>query len=617
MSLGETPFVIASKMGDIETVKQLIHAGVTIADCKAALIAVTALEITDKLQEIVEVLYDEQYRLIQQEWVAEHKKQEGIALPTPSPISNNEIESTVLNIEGKFIELQKEGAQHYDGVNYESGSIISRMMYLHILQKYSNNCAIPELNIYLDNDRIYLSNSSNEDVVDDLSEKILDCIRRGSKIIVFPLIIYDSIDSRSAHENVLVIRPLLRTVELFEPNGILQPEKVNKIIKNLVENQMKSQIGPYKYISPQNMCYHGFQDLESRYPGFDFEGKGFCLVWSLFLMELVLMNPEYTTKKIIEEGLKITKSDPKYLKEVIRGYVKDVEKTMDEIFKYGFKFGKSKSGDLHRRMDFNIRSGYSAHYFHNRISRINSRIFEVKPQPETPIYDELKDAVKVHAKKKAMEQYSFNFLNAAGIVLLSFLFLPKKDYCPSVDSWLYPLCPITYKKQMDVLQVFVFFMSFLNYFNNPGLFTAELNEIFDDDEDQLDGGGSKDDILLENIGMIEMFVGKKISNSEKEKLKEWYELPGSKIVVFENNRKIINISSFDFIKILATKMKPFIEEMQMEQSKMQQPSKIEEAKIEEEEEVQIEEIDGGKKKTQKKLRKKSRRKPRKKSRKHK
>ena len=114
-----------------------------------------------------------------------------------------------------------------------------------------------------------------------------------------------------------------------------------------------------------------------------------------------------------------------------------------------------------------------------------------------------------------------------------------------------------------------------------------------------------------------MFVGKKISNSEKEKLKEWYELPGSKIVVYENNRKIINISSFDFIKILATKMKPFIEEMQMEQSKIKQPSKIEEAKMEEEEEVQIEEIDGGKKKTQKKLRKKSRRKPRKKSRKHK
>jgi hypothetical protein len=101
-------------------------------------------------------------------------------------------------------------------------------------------------------------------------------------------------------------------------------------------------------------------------------------------------------------------------------------------------------------------------------------------------------------------------------------------------------------------------------------------------------GGLKDDIFLENIRMIEMLIGKKLSNSEKEKLKEWYESPGSKIVVFQNNRKIINIPSFDFIKILETKVKPFIEE-----------------------------IDGGKRKTQKKLRKKSRRKPIKKSRKHK
>ena len=79
---------------------------------------------------------------------------------------------------------------------------------------------------------------------------------------------------------------------------------------------------------------------------------------------------------------------------------------------------------------------------------------------------------------------------------------------------------------------------------------------------------------------VSFFFSVGVINSEKEKLKEWYELPGSKIVVFQNNRKIINIPSFDFVKILETKVKPFIK-----QSK----------------------FDGGKKKTQK----------RKKSRKHK
>jgi len=184
------------------------------------------------------------------------------------------------------------------------------------------------------------------------------------------------------------------------------------------------------------------------------------------------------------------------------------------------------------------------------------------------------------ARQRAQEQFSFNFVNAAGIALLSFLFIPRIDYCP--DSSHYVMTPeepclVKYNEYMTVLQVIILAATTLYYQHRPGLFTKEVKEIFD--EDEMDGGGSKDDILLENIGMIEMLIGNKLINSEKEKLKEWYELPGSKIVVFQNNRKIINISSFDFIKILETKVKPFI----MEQSK------------------------GGKKKTQK----------RKKSRKHK
>ena len=601
-SHGESPLVIAAKNGDVETVKQLIHVGVSIADCKEALIDVTALEITDELKEIAEMLYNERERLIEQE---------GITLPTPTPISNIEIESTLSNIERKMIELQKEGAKHEHGVNFEPLIFVENIMYLHLLEKYSNNCAMQSIYI-TESGELNFFGGENE-----FTERILDCIRRGSKIIVILLGLYE-------HANLLIVRPLLRTVERFEPNGsrgyYYKIEiQTNRIIKNLVENQLKSQIGPYKYIPPENMCYHGFQRLESSYPGFDnIEGGGFCMAWSLFLMELVLMNPEYTTKKIIEEGLKISKSDPKYLKEVIRGYVKDIEKSINNIYKYGFKFGKAEHGDASHRMNFNI----DHHYYDTMNSRwlkINSRVFEAKPQPERPIYDKF--------------NYSFNFLNAAGIALLSFLFIPKKDYCPDPDSSHYVMTPedpclIKYNHYMFFLQFFIFFTTFSIYLKSPGLFTAELNDIFDED-DELDGGkrmsdgkrmsgGLKDDILLENIGMIEMFVGKKISNSEKEKLKEWYELPGSKIVVYENNRKIINISSFDFIKILATKMKPFIEEMQMEQSKMQQQSKIKQpSKMEEEEEVQIEEIDGGKKKTQKKLRKKSRRKPRKKSRKHK
>jgi hypothetical protein len=183
------------------------------------------------------------------------------------------------------------------------------------------------------------------------------------------------------------------------------------------------------------------------------------------------------------------------------------------------------------------------------------------------------------ARQRAQEQFSFNFVNAAGIALLSFLFIPRIDYCPDSSHSPEEPCLVKYNEYMTVLQVIILAATTLYYQHRPGLFTKEVKEIFD--EDEMDGGGSKDDIFLENIGMIEMLIGNKLINSEKEKLKEWYESPGSKIVVFQNNRKIINISSFDFVKILETKVKPFI----MEQSK----------------------FDRGKKKTQK----------RKKSRKHK
>jgi hypothetical protein len=222
----------------------------------------------------------------------------------------------------------------------------------------------------------------------------------------------------------------------------------------------------------------------------------------------------------------------------------------------------------------------------NRIKKNASRTlkkpwFNTSPYRERQIVTESPQQIDEEshylARQRAQEQFSFNFVNAAGIALLSFLFIPRIDYCPDSSHSPEEPCLVKYNEYMTVLQVIILAATTLYYQHRPGLFTKEVKEIFD--EDEMDGGGLKDDIFLENIGMIEMLIGNKLSNSEKEKLKEWYELPGSKIVVFQNNREIINIPSFDFVKILETKVKPFI----MEQSK------------------------GGKKKTQK----------RKKSRKHK
>lgn len=64
------------------------------------------------------------------------------------------------------------------------------------------------------------------------------------------------------------------------------------------------------------------------------EGGEFCVMWSLYVMEMVLYNPDKSTLQIIEKVMDITKEDPQYLANIIRGYVVGVEKTLNETLKF-------------------------------------------------------------------------------------------------------------------------------------------------------------------------------------------------------------------------------------------------------------------------------------------
>jgi len=103
-----------------------------------------------------------------------------------------------------------------------------------------------------------------------------------------------------------------------------------------------------KYISPDQICPNprGFQALEGSIQGLKEEGGGFCGMWSLFVLELIFINPTKPTKEIIKEAFAITKEDPQYLKNVIRGYVLKTERLLNDYIKKidandGFSFNKA------------------------------------------------------------------------------------------------------------------------------------------------------------------------------------------------------------------------------------------------------------------------------------
>ena len=57
-------------------------------------------------------------------------------------------------------------------------------------------------------------------------------------------------------------------------------------------------------------------------------------MWSLFVMEMVLNNPNKSTLKIIEKVMDITKNEPQYLRNIIRLNAVSAEKTNDETLKF-------------------------------------------------------------------------------------------------------------------------------------------------------------------------------------------------------------------------------------------------------------------------------------------
>jgi len=151
---------------------------------------------------------------------------------------------------------------------------------------------------------------------------------------------------------MLIYRPFERTVERFEPHGEAfansrsGDSSINAQLSKLFEEKLHSYTeGEVRFVPPNELCPNkkGFQTLEGQIKKLNIEGGGFCMMWSLFVMEMVLNNPNKSTLQIIEKVMEITKKDPQYLANIIRGYVVGVEKTLDETFKFLKKEGFSYS----------------------------------------------------------------------------------------------------------------------------------------------------------------------------------------------------------------------------------------------------------------------------------
>ena len=138
--------------------------------------------------------------------------------------------------------------------------------------------------------------------------------------------------SSFTHANIIVIDLIKKTYERFEPYGFDRPQFENKIDKKF-KNEIRNITGLYnfKYISPTDISPKlGVQSKADAY-------CGMCVTISMMYLQLRILNPNLSQKKVVEYLLK---KDRKELKSTILKYARHVEKTLKKNKNIVFEFNK-------------------------------------------------------------------------------------------------------------------------------------------------------------------------------------------------------------------------------------------------------------------------------------
>lgn len=254
-----------------------------------------------------------------------------IVMPKPPPV-NGESLVDLLN------RLTDTGKKIQDPI-YRNGRYMA-FIYIYLIKKYAASCSIFNDPFLLQQNTAAINYNIDTKTLtfpSNLAEQMRECVLRGSELIFITLYMYATKGEHSgAHVNLLIYRPFKKIVERYEPHGqetgwggnVYSDYDLNKQLKELFEQRVQPTMREYTpvfktayEICPMNK--NGFQGIENLLPQNKKEA-GYCQLWTMFLMESILLNPTLNTQAIIEECIQIGKNDPTYFKHLIRGYLQQI-----------------------------------------------------------------------------------------------------------------------------------------------------------------------------------------------------------------------------------------------------------------------------------------------------
>jgi len=258
--------------------------------------------------------------------IKEKSVKQRIKVPEPSREDTEFTRSQIDEMVDKYINIGKnvEMTQKYGGYIFFHDLYI-----LYLLKKYRYTCysiagaRLPNgviVTPVINTDPKFPP--SYEETMDFVDITFRCIVEQKNEVVVIPVILTDGNESTVSHFNVLVYRRKEHQIELFEPHGAMYQkdfdasEIVWKHLDKYIEALNKTlievfEMDPVKFISSPEICpvLDGMQVREEQGRPFlilqkkktrtEYEPGGFCTIWGLFFIELVLKNPHIPSKELI------------------------------------------------------------------------------------------------------------------------------------------------------------------------------------------------------------------------------------------------------------------------------------------------------------------------------
>jgi hypothetical protein len=313
--------------------------------------------------------------------------------------------------------------------------ITNQLFYIYLFKKYGtcvpfktdNDFLGLALTIDIREENAYVSNNSRE-----IMNSLVNCINK-KQFVVIPLHIQiKTAEESSGHANVLIYRKKENVIEHFEPHGqklSFKTEKysVDKLINNnlnfFVESINKETKNNTKItlIDSENTCPRpvGIQLIEEKAPAKEEkESKGYCQAWTFFFTELCLRYPNINSKEMLSTIYDIIDGEenkPTFLRNVIRGYVKNISDRLDKYYSrvYNTKITTVSLAEIGDMLDKSILNHFKKNMDTNEIAH---KTIEITPTPKTPIpspktkpnYPFINNWIKKESKNRPGVFYWFN-----------------------------------------------------------------------------------------------------------------------------------------------------------------------------------------------------------------